>query len=76
MRGKTTLLALNEYEETGEYGEILKPIGTVYIKASSIIYMRRYANYTGVFLTHVKDFIYVKETPEEIIAMINEGVDN
>ena len=55
MRGKTTLLALNEYEETGEYGEILKPIGTVYIKASSIIYMRRYANYTGVFLMHVKD---------------------
>ena len=70
------MLALNEYEKTGIYGAILKPRGIIYIKASSIIYMRRHTNYTGVFLTHMEDYIYVKETPEEIIAMINEGVDN
>ena len=70
------MLALNEYEETGQYGEILKPIGTVYIKASSIIYMRRYTNYTGIFLTHIETCIYIKETPEEIIAMMNKGVDD
>lgn len=67
------MLALNEYEPIGQYGEILKPRGIIYIKASSIIYMRRYKGYTGVFLTHMEDFIYVKETPEEIIAMINKG---
>ena len=67
------MLILNEYKQAGQFGEMLKPRGFIYIKASSIIYMRRYTNYTGVFLTHMEDYIYVKETPEEIIAMINEG---
>lgn len=70
------MLALNEYEKTGVYGIILKPIGIIYIKASSIICMRRHTDYTSVFLSHMEKYIYVKETPEEIIAMINEGVDN
>lgn len=67
------MLALNEYEETGLFGEILKPRGIIYIKASSIVYMRRHTNYTDIFLTHIEKCIYVKETPEEIIAMINKG---
>ena len=75
MRG-TALLILNEYKQAGKFGEILKPRGAIYIDASSIIYMRRYTNYTSIFLMHVEDHIFVKETPEEIIAMINEGVDN